>query len=184
MIFTAYYNQENQTVIIATKTVNEPEVTTEGNITVLRQGQTVVGLNIKTERQFNSHLIDANEFATEIKKYYGDVIIEAPFVYGKISSCEPHPKSKKLQICQVDIAEEQMVQIVCGAANCAADNIAIVARVGAVMPTGMNITPSKLIDIDSAGMLCSNYELGLEQEMKKGIALFDLDSKTIGKAII
>ncbi len=184
MIFTAYYNKENQTVIIATKTVTNPTVKTEGNITVLSKGDEVVGLNIKTEREFTSHLIDANEFKEEIQQYYGEVEIEFPFVYGEITSCEAHPKSTKLQVCQIDIAQDELVQIVCGAANCAANNLAIVARVGAVMPTGMNIVPSKLIDVDSAGMLCSNYELGIEKEIKKGIALFDLRSKIKGEAIL
>ncbi len=184
MVFTAYYNKENSTVIIATKTVTNPQVEVFDNVTVLRSDDEVVGLNIKTDREFTSHLIDANEFANEIKKYYGDVTIEFPFVYGEIVTCEAHPKSTKLQICQIDINQDELVQIVCGAANCAANNMAIVARVGAVMPTGMNIVPSKLIDVDSSGMLCSNYELGIEKEMKKGIALFDLNTKVKGAAII
>ncbi len=184
MVFTAYYNKENSTVIIATKTVENPSIETVGNVTVLRNDNEVVGLNIKTDREFSSHLIDANEFAAEIKEYYGDVEIEFPFVYGEIMTCEAHPKSTKLQICQIDIAQEELVQIVCGAANCAAGNMAIVARVGAVMPTGMSIVPSKLIDVASSGMLCSNYELGLEQVAKKGIALFSIDEKTKGAAIL
>lgn len=183
MILTGYYNKKNKMVIITKKNVENPVVETFGNVTVMKKEDEVVALNIKTDREFTSHMVDVNEFADELKEYFGIEKAEAPFVYGEIVTCEAHPKSKKLQICQININEEENLQIVCGAANCAAGNIAIVARVGAVMPTGMYIGASKLIDVDSAGMLCSDYELGFSAEAKKGITLFAIGEKEIGSKI-
>ncbi len=183
MILTGYYNKKNKVVVITKKNVDNPAVETIGNVTIMKKNEEVVALNIKTEREFTSHMVDVNEFAKEIKTYFKIEDAQAPFVYGKIIKCEAHPKSNKLQVCEIDINQAENLQIVCGASNCTADKIAIVARVGAVMPTGMYIGASKLIDVDSAGMLCSEYELGFTSEAKKGIALFEIGEKEIGSKI-
>lgn len=49
---------------------------------------------------------------------------------GYIQSKEKHPDADKLNICQVDIGEEEPVQIVCGAPNVDAGQHVIVAKVG------------------------------------------------------
>ena len=38
-------------------------------------------------------------------------------VVGEVKECVPHPNSDHLSICQVDIGEEELSQIVCGAPN-------------------------------------------------------------------
>ncbi len=38
-------------------------------------------------------------------------------VVGEVMECVPHPDSDHLSICQVDIGEEELSQIVCGAPN-------------------------------------------------------------------
>lgn len=43
-------------------------------------------------------------------------------VIGKVLTCEDHPNSDHLHITTVDLGESEPVQIVCGAANVAADN--------------------------------------------------------------
>ena len=42
-------------------------------------------------------------------------------VIGKVLTCEDHPNSDHLHITTVDLGESEPVQIVCGAANVAAD---------------------------------------------------------------
>lgn len=51
-------------------------------------------------------------------------------VIGKVISCEDHPDSDHLHVCQVDLGDK-IEQIVCGAPNVAAGQKVIVARVGA-----------------------------------------------------
>lgn len=38
-------------------------------------------------------------------------------VVGEVKECVPHPDSDHLSICQVDIGEDELSQIVCGAPN-------------------------------------------------------------------
>ncbi|MBU9721184.1 MULTISPECIES: phenylalanine--tRNA ligase subunit beta [Bacillaceae] len=98
-------------------------------------------------------------------------------VVGKVLACEKHPEADKLNLCQVDIGEEETVQIVCGAANVGADQYVVVAKVGARLPGGMKIKRAKLRGQVSEGMICSLQELGFEgkvvaKEFAEGIFNF------------
>lgn len=99
-------------------------------------------------------------------------------VVGKIRACEPHPDADKLRVCLVDIGTKTE-QIVCGAANVAADQYVPVAVVGAVMPGGLAIKPVSLRGVDSAGMICSATELGLP---KINDGILELDA-SIGELV-
>lgn len=91
-----------------------------------------------------------------------------PFVVGYVQSCEPHPDSDHLHVCQVDIGTEKL-QIVCGAANVREGLYVAVAKIGALMPSGKRIVPSVLRKVASEGMLCSARELYFTSMAKKGI---------------
>lgn len=82
-------------------------------------------------------------------------------VVGQVKKIEPHPDANKLQICQVDAGENELLQIVCGAPNVAVDMFVPVAKVGAKLPGGMKIKKAKLRGVQSFGMLCSSKELGM-----------------------
>lgn len=96
-------------------------------------------------------------------------------VVGYVKSCEVHPDSDHLHVCQVDVGNE-IKQIVCGASN-VCEGIKVVAALShAIMPNGKLIIPSALRGVDSQGMLCSEWELGLIQEKKRGILILDQDA--------
>ncbi|MGB5457571.1 MAG: phenylalanine--tRNA ligase subunit beta [Gammaproteobacteria bacterium] len=89
-------------------------------------------------------------------------------VVARVESVEKHPDADKLSVCQVTDGNERL-QIVCGAANVRAGLSVALARVGAVLPgVGENetfkIKPAKLRGVASAGMLCSEKELGLAEQ--------------------
>lgn len=88
------------------------------------------------------------------------VDLSAKFVIGYVKAKEKHENADKLSVCQVDLGDET-VQIVCGAPNIAADQYVVVAKVGAMMPSGMEIKEANLRGVDSFGMICSQKELGL-----------------------
>ena len=92
-------------------------------------------------------------------------------VFGHVLECEKHPDADKLNVCKVDVGTD-IVQIVCGASNVRAGLDVVVAMIGAVMPSGMAIKPVKLRGIDSAGMICSATEIGLE-DCQDGILELD-----------
>ncbi|AXI09738.1 DUF4479 domain-containing protein [Oceanobacillus zhaokaii] len=103
------------------------------------------------------------------------------FVVGYVLSKGPHENADKLSVCQVDVGEEEPLQIVCGAPNVDANQKVVVAKVGATMPSGLQIKPSELRGMPSNGMICSQKELGLPNAPKeKGIYVLD-DSYTIGE---
>ena len=84
-------------------------------------------------------------------------------VIGEVVECVNHPDSDHLHICKVDIGSE-ILQIVCGAPNVRVGLKAIVALVGAVLPGDFEIKKSKIRGVESNGMLCALYELGLEEK--------------------
>ncbi|OYY92817.1 MAG: phenylalanine--tRNA ligase subunit beta [Hydrogenophilales bacterium 28-61-23] len=87
----------------------------------------------------------------------------APFsqvVVAEIVQAEKHPDADRLQVCQVDVGESALLNIVCGAANARVGLKTACARVGAQLPE-FNIKQAKVRGVASFGMLCSTKELGL-----------------------
>ncbi len=83
-------------------------------------------------------------------------------VVGKILRIEKHPDSDHLQICQVDIGQEEPVQIITGAQNIFEGAYVPAALHNSYLPDGTHITKGKLRGLPSNGMLCSGEELGLK----------------------
>ncbi len=83
---------------------------------------------------------------------------------GQVETCEKHPNSDHMHVCQVNIGKETPLQIVCGAPNVACRQKVIVATIGTVLYDGDNaftIKRSKLRGIESYGMLCAEDEIGI-----------------------
>ena len=84
----------------------------------------------------------------------------APLRTGLVTAAEKHPDADKLTVCQVQIGEESH-QIVCGAPNVRKDLAVVVALPGTLLPGDVKISKSKIRGVASAGMICSERELGL-----------------------
>ena len=83
----------------------------------------------------------------------------------------------------VNVGTEKL-QIVCGAPNVESGQKVVVAKVGAVMPSGMVIKDAQLRGVDSSGMICSMKELNLPNAPKeKGIMVLN-DDCDIGQAFL
>ena len=85
-------------------------------------------------------------------------------VIGKVKTCEKHPNADKLSITSVDIGEDELLPIVCGAPNVAAGQTVVVACVGTTLyPTvddAFAIKKSKIRGEVSMGMICAEDEIG------------------------
>ena len=93
-------------------------------------------------------------------------------VVGKVTQCDRHPDADKLNVCTVDIGQDQPLNIVCGAANAKANIFVPVATIGTYLPAkDLKLKPTKLRGVPSEGMICSLSELGLEKE-SQGIHIF------------
>lgn len=100
-------------------------------------------------------------------------------VIGKVLECVDHPDSDHLHVCKVDIGE-CVTQIVCGASNVRSGIKVIVALPGAILPGNFEIKQSKIRGVESNGMICALFELGLEEKTEenynKGITELDEDA--------
>ena len=85
-------------------------------------------------------------------------------VVAKIIAIQKHPDADRLNVCQVDIGNNEVLTIVCGAPNVAVGLRVPCAKVGAKLPGGLLIKQAKMRGIDSSGMLCSSKELGINDE--------------------
>lgn len=102
-------------------------------------------------------------------------------IVGQIVSCGKHPASDHLNICIVDTGKEKL-QIICGADNVREGIKVVVALEGAVLPGDFKIEKRKLLGVESCGMICALYELGLadkETTYDDGIHILD-DSAKVG----
>ncbi len=87
-----------------------------------------------------------------------------PIVIGHVVECAKHPEADKLSVCKVDVAQAELLDIVCGAPNVAQGQKVPVALVGTSMPDGLVIKKAKLRGQVSLGMICSERELGLTDD--------------------
>ncbi|MBM6616402.1 YtpR family tRNA-binding protein [Bacillus suaedaesalsae] len=109
-------------------------------------------------------ILSKNEFHEKL-----DVDLSSKFVVGFVLEKEKHPNADKLSVCKVDVGTETL-QIVCGAPNVDAGQKVVVAKVGAVMPSGLLIKDAELRGVASSGMICSARELDLPNApQEKGI---------------
>jgi phenylalanyl-tRNA synthetase beta chain len=109
--------------------------------------------------------VDITKFGVNVEKVIDHNI--ANLVVGKVIDCIDHPNSDHLHICQVDVGAADTIQIVCGAPNVRKDLKVIVALPGAILPGDFEIKKGKIRDVESNGMLCALFELGLEEKTEE-----------------
>lgn len=82
-------------------------------------------------------------------------------VVGRVESLVRHQDSDHLWICQVNVGEPELLQIITGAQNLKEGDVVPVALHNSVVYGGQKITKGKMRGEVSEGMLCSLGELGL-----------------------
>jgi phenylalanyl-tRNA synthetase beta chain len=85
-------------------------------------------------------------------------------VVGEVVECGQHPDADKLQVTKINVGDDELLDIVCGAPNCRQGIKVAVAKVGAVLPGNFKIKKAKLRGQPSFGMLCSFSELGISDD--------------------
>lgn len=81
-------------------------------------------------------------------------------VVGDVKECRPHGDSDHLSVCQIDVGEDELYQIVCGAPNIKAGKKVIVALPNSRITGNVKIKKGKMRGEVSLGMVCSLDELG------------------------
>ena len=100
-------------------------------------------------------------------------------VVGEVKTCKQHPNADRLKLTTVDVGDDQILKIVCGAPNVAAGQKVAVATIGTTLYTkegeSWKIKKGKIRGEESHGMLCAEDELGLGPN-HDGIMVLDKDS--------
>lgn len=82
-------------------------------------------------------------------------------VCAEVVLVQPHPRADRLRVCGVRRGGEETITVVCGAPNVAAGQRVAFAPAGVTLPAGMRIETAEIRGVASAGMLCSEVELGV-----------------------
>ncbi|MFH1560662.1 MAG: YtpR family tRNA-binding protein, partial [Chloroflexota bacterium] len=98
---------------------------------------------------------------------------------GHVVSVDPHPNADRLRLTTVSLGSEE-ITVVCGAPNVAAGQRVPFARVGARLIDGHTgqmetLKAATIRGVESAGMVCSNKELGLGDD-HSGIVVLPSDA--------
>ena len=111
-----------------------------------------------TDREFDEAMTLSGskvELTTRLDAEISNVVV------GRIEEMVRHENSDHMWVCQVNVGQPDLVQIVTGAQNQKVGDLVPVALHNSTLPGGVKITKGKLRGVLSNGMLCSIQELGL-----------------------
>ncbi|MDP4526748.1 YtpR family tRNA-binding protein [Bacillus halotolerans] len=190
----AFYNKEGvgDALLISLKDVTREQVDYEkhGDVVKIFNSETneTTGFNIFNASSYltideNGPVALSETFVQDVNEMLNRngieetlvVDLSPKFVVGYVESKEKHPNADKLSVCKVNVGDETL-QIVCGAPNVDQGQKVVVAKVGAVMPSGLVIKDAELRGVPSSGMICSAKELALpDAPAEKGILVLEGD---------
>lgn len=192
-----FYNKEgvgNVAFLQIEPTDGPFEYKKSGDVVEISKEGTIVGFNLFKFSNYhqingNGHIKLTSELVDALQKainesgltYQLNADLSPKFVVGYVETKDKHPDADKLSILKIDVGNDHL-QIVCGAPNVEAGQKVVVAKVGAVMPSGMVIKDAELRGVASSGMVCSMRELNLPNApQEKGIMVLSDDYK-VGQA--
>ncbi len=136
-------------------------------------------VNLDWLRDFVDYNFDPSELAQrltmaglEVESIIPIAQCHEQIVVGQVNTFVSHPRHSSLKICQVDVAQAEPLQIVCGAPNVTAGRKYPVALVNSCIQ-GKTVDAKNISSILSNGVLCSESELELG-DVTEG--LMELDS--------
>ncbi len=98
----------------------------------------------------------------EVESFYDRYSCLDKVVVARVEETRKHPNADKLTCCSVNVGNDRIKNIVCGAPNVRKGLVVPCALIGAVLPGDFKIKKSKLRGEVSEGMLCSSAELRLD----------------------
>jgi len=129
----------------------------------------------------DQELIDSlTNIGLEVEDVVNASEIFSNFTVAQVIEEKKHPNADKLKVCRVDIGSD-IVDVVCGAPNVEKDMKVVYAPPGSTIPsTQMKLKASKIRGVESLGMMCSEFELGISDD-HDGIIKLD-DSVKVGQS--
>ncbi len=100
----------------------------------------------------------------EVEEVFDPAARLSGFTVARVIEAKPHPHADRLKLCEVETARGRF-QVVCGAPNARSGMYGIFAPEGTVIPaTGQPLKRVVIRGVESCGMLCSAYELGIGED--------------------
>lgn len=111
-------------------------------------------------------------------------------VAAKVIKIEKHPNADRLRIITLDTGSEIITPVVCGAFNFEEGAIVALALPGATIAQNIHsqkhesftLEKAKIRGVESQGMICAEFELGLSDTPGDGIMILD-PAVPLGKPI-
>ena len=130
--------------------------------------------HLETDRSLEEIANKLTMIGLEVERIEDKVKLFAPFVIARVIEAKPHPNADRLRVCMVDTGDARPIQVVCGAPNARTGMKGVFAPPGAFIP-GKNITLGigKIRDVESRGMLVSEFELQISDDHEGIIELPD-----------
>ena len=129
-----------------------------------------------TEHAFE---VEAVEYPNTNKKF-------SQVYAAKVLDIQKHPNADRLRIVSLDLGGTLIEPVVCGANNFSIGDTVCLALPGAYIPAdvhhpgapGFTLEKAKIRGVESQGMICSAYELGMSTEPETEPHILVLDRKT------
>jgi phenylalanyl-tRNA synthetase beta chain len=130
--------------------------------------------HLDTARSLDEIAAKLTMIGLEVERIEDKVKLFAPFVIARVVEAKPHPNADRLRVCMVDSGDGKPIQVVCGAPNARTGMKGVFAPPGAFIP-GKNLTlgVGKIRDVESRGMLVSEFELQISDDHEGIIELPD-----------
>jgi phenylalanyl-tRNA synthetase beta chain len=130
--------------------------------------------HLETNRALDEIAAKLTMIGLEVERIEDKAKLFAPFVIARVVEAKPHPNADRLRVCMVDAGDGKPIQVVCGAPNARTGMKGVFAPPGAFIP-GKNLTlgVGKIRDVESRGMLVSEFELQISDDHEGIIELPD-----------
>ena len=130
--------------------------------------------HLETDHQLGEIADKLTMIGLEVERVEDKAKALAPFTIARVIEAKQHPNADRLRVCMVDTGAGDPVQVVCGAPNARTGMKGVFAPPGAFIP-GKNVTlgVGKIRDVESRGMLVSEFELQLSDDHEGIIDLPD-----------
>lgn len=120
-----------------------------------------------------------NIFSPPTKKIFTGIIA------AKVIDIQKHPNADRLRIVKVNAGDKIIEPIVCGAFNFEVGDLIVLALPGATIAQNIHddkhlpfvLDKAKIRGIESQGMICAAFELGLSDVPGEGILVLKTDVK-------
>ncbi len=106
-------------------------------------------------------------------------------ICARVVQADKHPNADRLRVVTVDIGSQTIAPVVCGAFNFGPGDFVVLALPGAKIAQNIHsqthepfiLQKAKIRGIESQGMICAGFELGLSQTPEPGILLLGKNVK-------